>query len=509
MFAKCAFDRARAVARDARLPPPAGGCPRRVTPSKGRGVSFDKGSFHLPRRRAAGPATTAAVATLTAAASIIGRIGFALGQEESPAPRANPPAAAAAAPQDRFALYGQATYTEQETDGFHSPYAGPNSLSPHSGREAADATLFLGARLWSGAELWVNPEADQGFGLDDTLGLAGFPSGEAYKVGHNGPYFRLQRAFIRQAINLRGAVGDTDAGPNQFALPQSSDRLVVTLGKISVVDIFDTNRYAHDPRADFFNWSVIDAGTFDYAADSWGYSVGEATEWYVGSWAWRAGMFDLSDVPNSNRLEPGFDEYQVDLEAEHRHELLGQPGKIDVTAFESRGRMALYQDAVAYGAANALPPEVVPVRRYRKRDGISLNVEQQLSTNVGMFARLGDAGGNVETYEFTDIDYTGSVGVSLSGGPWHRPGDTVGVAGAVNAPSRDLRQYLAAGGLGVLIGDGRLPHAGHEDILETYYEVAVVRALHVTLDYQWVQNPAYNRDRGPVSIFAVRVHAAL
>jgi high affinity Mn2+ porin len=411
--------------------------------------------------------------------------------------------------QSRFAIYGQATYTEQATDDFHSPYVGPNSLTPDSGRETTDATLYLGARLWHGAEFWVNPEVDQGFGLDDTLGLAGFSSGEAYKVGRNPPYFRLQRAFIRQTLNLSGEVSNVDGGPNQFALPQSSDRLVLTLGKVSVVDIFDVNRYAHDPRGDFLNWSVIDAGSFDYAADAWGYSVGGAAEWYDGPWAWRAGVFDLSDVPNSKRLEPGFDEYQIDLEAEHRHELFGQPGKIDVTMFESRGRMALLKDAIAYGEANGVPPELAPVRRYRKRDGISLNLEQQLTTNVGMFARLGDAGGNVETYEFTDIDYTASAGVSVSGGPWRRPGDTVGLAGVVNGISRDFRQYLAAGGLGVLVGDGQLPHAGREHILETYYELAVVSAVHVTLDYQWVGNPAYNRDRGPVSIFAVRVHVEL
>ena len=417
--------------------------------------------------------------------------------------------AAGSAAESRFALHGQATYTEQETDGFHAPYAGPNSLSPSIGRETADATLYLGARLWRGAELWVDPEVDQGFGLDDTLGLAGFSSGEAYKVGRKAPYFRLQRAFVRQTIDLGGQISNVEAAPNQLAMRQSADRLVVTVGKLSVVDIFDVNRYAHDPRADFLNWSVIDAGTFDYAADAWGYSVGGAAEWYTGSWAWRAGVFDLSDVPNSAVLEPGFREYQVDLEAEHRHELFGQPGKIELTVFESRGRMALLRDAIAYAEATGLPPDPAPVRRYRKRDGVSLNIEQQLTANVGVFARLGDAGGNVETYEFTDIDRTASVGVSVSGGPWHRPGDTVGVAGVANALSDDRRRYLAAGGLGILVGDGKLPHAGHEDILETYYGLAALSAVHVTLDYQWIGNPAYNRDRGPVSVFALRIHVAL
>ena len=413
---------------------------------------------------------------------------------------------AGASSPSRFAVYGQATYIEQETDGFHDPYSGPNSLTPDIGRETTDATLYLGARLWRGAEFWVNPEADQGFGLDDTLGLAGFSSGEAYKVGRNAPYFRLQRAFIRDTFNFGGASATADAGPNQFAVPQSADRLVVTVGKLSVVDIFDVNRYAHDPRADFLNWSVIDAGTFDYAADAWGYTVGGAAEWYVGPWTWRGGIFDLSNVPNSPHLEPAFHEYQVAIELEHRHELFGEPGKLDVTVFESRGRMARLQDAIAYAEAAGLPVDPSPVRRYRKRDGISLNFEQQLTENLGMFARLGDAGGNVETYEFTDIDRTLSVGFSSSGARWRRPQDTVGLAKVVNAISKDRRQYLAAGGLGVLIGDGRLPDAGHEQIIEAYYDLAAASALHLTLDYQWVQNPAYDRERGPVSILAFRVH---
>jgi high affinity Mn2+ porin len=471
-------------------------------------VSFSHGPFISAPRSASGRESAA---LLIAMAWTAGLIGIAHGQEAPAAPQASPAtnSAAPAASTPRFAIYGQATYTEQETDDFHAPYAGPNSLSPDEGRETSDATLFLGARLWRGAEFWVNPEGDEGAGLDDTLGIAGFSSGEAYKVGRYPPYFRLPRIFIRQTLNLGGAVSNVDAGPNQFALPQSSDRLVLTLGKVSVVDIFDTNRFAHDPRGDFLNWSVIDAGSFDYAADAWGYSVGAAAEWYLGPWTWRAGVFDLSNVPNSKTLEPGFHEYQVDLEAEHRHDLLGEPGKVDLTMFESRGRMGLYRDAIAYGEANGVAPELAPVRRYRKRDGVSLNVEQQLTTDVGAFARLGDAGGNVETYEFTDIDYSASVGVSVSGSPWHRPGDTVGVAHVVNAASRSLREYLAAGGLGVLVGDGQLPHVGHEDILETYYQLAVVSAVQVTLDYQWVQNPGYNRDRGPVSIFALRVHAAL
>jgi high affinity Mn2+ porin len=409
----------------------------------------------------------------------------------------------------QFAIFGQATYTEQETDGFHSPYSGPNSLSPDQGRESTNATLFLGARLWQGAELWLDPETDEGFGLDDTLGLAGFSSGEAYKIGSNAPYFRLQRAFVRQTFNLGDERTAVDAGPNQFSSAVSSDRVVVTLGKFSVTDVFDTNQYAHDPARDFLNWSVIDAGTFDYAADSWGYTVGAAVEWYIGPWAWRAGIFDLSTVPNSPTLEPCCDEYQVDLEMEHRHELLGRPGKLALTVFESHARMALLEDAIDYGIDNGVPADPAPVRQYRKRDGISLDFEQQITGDLGVFARLGDAGGNVETYEFTDIDHSLSLGMSLQGKLWDRPDDTVGLADVVDAASTDLQHYLAAGGLGVLVGDGQLPHPGHEDIVESYYSLKILSALHVTFDYQWVANPGYNRARGPVSIVAVRVHVQL
>ncbi|HEX4049343.1 MAG TPA: carbohydrate porin [Steroidobacteraceae bacterium] len=419
----------------------------------------------------------------------------------------DPGAQAPAASTPWFAYYGQATYTEQATDGFHAPYSAGNSLSPHIARETFDLTLFLGAHLWQGGEIWMSPEIDQGFGLDDTVGLAGFSSGEAYKVGRSTPYYRLQRAFVRETFDLGGASTVPDAGPNQFAFASSSNRLVVTAGKLSVVDIFDVNRYAHDPRADFLNWSVIDAGTFDYAADSWGYSAGGAAEWYVGNWTTRAGLFELSTVPNGETLEPGLEGYQMDVELEHRHELFGQVGKLDVTAFESRGRMALLAQAVAYAQAAELPVELAPVRQYRKRDGISLNLEQPLGADLGVFVRLGSAAGDVETYEFTDIDRTASGGVSLNGRRWGRSGDTVGLAGVDNAISNPQRNYLAAGGLATLVGDGRLPHPGNEQILEGYYEAAVISAFTATLDAQWVQNPAYNRDRGPVAIYALRLHA--
>jgi high affinity Mn2+ porin len=410
-------------------------------------------------------------------------------------------------PDERFAIHGQVTYVEQETGSFNAPYRGPNSLSPRIGRETVDATLFIGARLWPGAEGWITPEIDQGFGLDNTLGVAGFPSGEAYKVGKNQPYLRLPRAFVRQTVNLDEATEAVDGAANQLSGARGADRWVFTVGKFSVTDIFDTNGYAHDPHGDFLNWSAVDAGSFDYAADAWGYTVGAAAERYHGPWTLRAGVFDLSNIPNSAHLDPGFHEFQIDAEIEKRYQLFGQPGRALVTGFDSRGRMGLLDEAVRVAALTGSTPNPADVRQYRSRLGVSLNLEQSLSADFGAFLRVGKAAGNVEAYEFTDIDRSIEVGTSIKGLRWHRPEDTIGIAAIHNGISGARQRYLNAGGLGILVGDGRLPHPGAEQIVETYYDVAARSWAHLTLDYQWVKNPGYNTDRGPVSIVAVRVHA--
>jgi high affinity Mn2+ porin len=420
---------------------------------------------------------------------------------------AEAPASATGAAEQDYAIHGQATYVEQETDSFTAPYAGPNSLSRDQGRETTDATLFFGVRAWSGAEAWITPEIDQGFGLDDTLGAAGFPSGEAYKVGKDKPYLRLPRAFLRQTLNVGDPSEPVAADQLQLRGARSPDRWVFTIGKFSVTDIFDTNQYAHDPRADFLNWAAIDAGTFDYAADAWGFTVGAAAEWYQGPWTVRAGVFDLSNVPNSEHLDPGGHEFQLDTELERRYQLGELPGRVLVTVFDSRGRMGLLDQAVELAALTGGTPNTADVRQYRGRPGASLGLEQQLGADFGLFARIGKASGNVETYEFTDIDRTVSSGLSIHGSAWHRSADTIGIAGIINGISGARERYLNAGGLGILVGDGKLPHPGAEQIVETYYKLAVFSWTAVSLDYQWLRNPAYNSDRGPVSVVAVRVHA--
>ena len=406
---------------------------------------------------------------------------------------------------DRFAFHAQATFLNQATPPFRSPYLGPNSLIPNQGRETTDVTLYAGMKLWQGAEVWVNPEIDQGFGLSNTLGVAGFTSGEAYKVGADYPYAKLHRAFVRQTIDLGGNTEDVASGFNQFSGKQTSDRLVITVGKIGVPDIFDTNRYAHDPRGDFMNWSLVDTGTFDYAADAWGYTVGGAIEWYTGPWTFRGGVFDLSVTPNTSGLDPHFGQFQWDGEIERRYSIFDQPGKVAVTGFLSRGRMGSFEDAILLAAMTGTPADITAVRSYTSRGGISMNLEQQIVENVGFFARAGWADGHKEPFDFTDIDRTVAAGFSISGKQWGRNDDTFGIAGVVNGITSVHQAFLNAGGLGILVGDGQLPHPGNEGIFETYYSFPWF-ASKITLDYQLVVNPGYNRDRGPASVFGVRLH---
>jgi high affinity Mn2+ porin len=405
---------------------------------------------------------------------------------------------------DNWIVHGQTTYLSQYAAPFHAPYRGSNSLDSNVGRETWDVTLYVGRKLWDGAELWINPEIDQGFGLSNTLGAAGFTSGEAYKVGFTNPYLRLPRAFIRQTIDLGGERQKVESDLNQVGGTQTSDRVVITIGRFGVPDVFDINKYAHDPRNDFMNWSLVDAGTFDYAADAWGFTYGASAEWYQGNWTLRSGLFDMSIAPNSAELDHKFDQFQFVYELEHRHELWGQPGKVAVTGFLSRGRMGKFDDAILLAQQTGGAASTAEVRRYASRPGVNVNLEQQIMPDVGVFARFGWADGRVEPFEFTDIDRTASAGLSLGGKLWGRPDDTFGLAGVVNGISSQHIAYLNAGGLGILVGDGQLPHPGLEQIFETYYRLPL-GAWQVTGDYQFIQNPGYNRDRGPVSVVSLRL----
>ena len=409
-----------------------------------------------------------------------------------------------------WSLHGQFTNVTQYHPAFRSPYRGTNILdASNSGRETVDLTLYAGLRLWRGAAVYANPEVDQGFGLSTTVGLGGFSSGEAYKVGSSDPYYRTPRLFLRQVIGLGSEEVDVAPGANQIAGPQPSDNVTLTVGKFSAVDVFDTNRYAHDPRADFMNWALIESVAYDYAADAWGYSYGATAEWNQSWWTLRGGAFALSRIPNQRELDRTFQQFEVVAEAEERHTWFDHPGKLKLLAFNNRGRMGTYEDALSLALPIGAVPDTSLVRHMASRPGVALNLEQELRSDLGVFARASWNDGSKEAFDFTEVNRSLSAGVSLAGSRWNRSEDTVGIAAAVNGLSSAARRYFAAGGLGILIGDGRLPDYGLEKIIESYYAAHLTGYLTISGDFQYIVNPAYNADRGPVSIFGFRIHAEI
>ena len=417
------------------------------------------------------------------------------------------PLPARAADDETFAIHGQATFIDQYHPAFRSPYRGPNSLDPGSrGDETVNITAYAGARPWDGGEAWADLEMDQGFGLSNTLGVAAFTNGEGSKVGKAVPYLRLHRLFFRQTFDLGGEREAVEGAANQLAGSRSHDNLVLTLGKFSPTDIFDGNSYAHDPMHDFLNWGMIEAGPWDYAADAWGYSYGGAAEWNVSDWSLRAGLFNLSRIPNGTELVRGFGQYQIDLEAERRFSIGGRDGKIRLLAFASRGRLANYNDAVALALATHQTADASLVRKGSWKSGLSLNGEQAISDDLGIFARATLDDPSKEGDDFTDMANSVAFGASLKGASWDRRDDTVGLAFETGGIGHAAQRFFALGGLGILIGDGRLDHASRENVLESYYSAALWKGIYATLDYQFIANPAYNADRGPVSVFGVRLH---
>ncbi len=404
-------------------------------------------------------------------------------------------------------IYGQTTFVTQGYPSFRSPYQGPQSLLPISqGRETWTVDAFLGWRLWDGGEFYFNPELAQGFGLAGTLGVAGFPNGEAQKGGGEYPRFRAQRYYFKQTFGLGGKQEDVADGPMQLAGKRDIDRVTVTVGRFAIGDFFDGNSYAKDPRADFMNWAMWSSAAYDFPADLPGMTRGAVVELNRKDWALRAGLFQVPSAPNSDVLNSKTGGALVELE--QRYSIMNQPGKLRLGLFGNQGNTANYRDVLAIIAANpALDINDVTTasRRTRSKYGFYANAEQQIASDVGVFARASWNDGQNEILSFTDIDRSVSGGVSIKGNSWGRPSDTFAFGGAVNGLSGAHRAFLAAGGNGLLIGDGQLNYST-ERIVETYYAFALSKAFTFTTNYQLIVNPAYNMDRGPVSIFSGRLH---
>jgi high affinity Mn2+ porin len=398
----------------------------------------------------------------------------------------------------------QNTVVVQYHPGFPSRYSGFNSLSSaNEVKETVSLDLLVGVRLWQGAEFHVDGLMWQGFGLTDTRGVDGFPNGEAFRLGTEVPNVNLTRVFIRQTIGLGGEQEDVEDDQFQLAGKRDISRVTLTLGRMSSKDIFDNNAYANDSRTQFMNWALMANEAWDYPGDSLGYISGFAAELNQSKWAVRYGFFQMPRVSNGTALDDHFLEaWGMVTELEGRYEIGGHSGAVRLLGFLNRAHMGSYQEAIDNPAR---PADIESTRSYRYKYGVGVNIEQELAKNVGAFTRSGWSDGENEAWVFSDVDRTATLGISVKGECWNRPDDTFGLAGVLNGLSRVHCDFFAAGGVGILAGDGALTY-GLEEIIETYYDFQVWKTIHVSLDYQFINHPAFNRDRGPVSVLGARLH---
>lgn len=410
----------------------------------------------------------------------------------------------------------QSTIIGQGYPSFGARYSAANSL-PAQGqaRETASVDIYGGYRLWKGAELHVDLLSWQGFGLHGTLGIDDFTNGEAYKVGTRYPHLDIARLFIRQTIGLGGEKESVPSDQLALAGEQQAARLTFTAGRFSSKDIFDSNTCANDPRKQFMNWALVANAAWDYPADSLGYTTGVAVEADKSKWSLRYGFFQLPNQRNGFTAEaqflmwPGevlagdgrfFHSWEMAAEGERRYRIGIHPGTVRALAYLNQGEFGSYKAALSVSGA-----DFSKTYANRRTFGFGLNAEQEITRNVGVFSRMGWNDGHNEAWMFTDINHSGSLGISVKGDTWRRSDDTVGVAGVISGISQVNQQYLKAGGSGILDGDGNLDY-GREFALETYYAHAFSKQIHAALDYQFIADPAFNRVRGPVSVFGTRIH---
>ena len=408
----------------------------------------------------------------------------------------------------------QSTYNTQRHPGFAQVGSGTNSLTADADRMFTfSLTGHWGLRLASGAELYMNAELAAGDPFARNLvGLGGFTNGEITRAGSSHPKPYLQRLFWRQTWDQGGEREWLASDFNQMARWVDKNRFVLTAGNFSTLDVFDDNAYAKDPRTQFMNWGHWTYAAFDYAADARGFGWGVAAEWYRDDWVFRLGRMTGPRKPNE--LQVDWDllrHYGDQFEVEHAHTLGGQPGKLRALAWRNRAVTASFNEATAYLQNNpgTDPQTFFQVRNGAKtKYGLGLNLEQALSADVGVFMRTMKADGRTETYAFTEVDSSVSAGTLVNGRLWGRAQDNVGLAVMENRISRDRRGFLQAGGMSYFIGDGPgnfsyRPERG----LEAFYSVGLGKGLWATGDWQRIHNPAYNSLRGPVNVYALRLHA--
>jgi high affinity Mn2+ porin len=393
---------------------------------------------------------------------------------------------------------------------FPALYSGPMSLIADGDRSISHTYgIYLGARIASALEGYLDVEMARGNGISHASGLAGITNGDVLRQGTadlgNGPY--VARAFLRYSHALSTARDTAPRAQDQLPGSIATTRLQVDAGKLAVSDYMDVNRYANSTRTQFMNWSLINNTAWDFAADTRGYTNGVTAAWITPQWTIRLGSFQMPLRANGNKFDPELDRARGD-NAEVTFNLLPAGGVIRMLAYMNHARMGDYREAIDLARGTGHPPNIVDDDQPgRVKKGVAVNVEQPLadSGETGLFARWGQDDGATESFVFSEVDEHASVGIQIAGSHWTRTDDRVAIAYVRHGLSAVHREYLADGGVGFLLGDGALDY-GNEQIVEAYYKAQVGSNAQISPDVQYIRNPGYNRDRGPAWVSSLRIN---
>lgn len=411
----------------------------------------------------------------------------------------------------KFSIHAQATVIPQYHSHFTSPYSGNNSLEPAEPvRTSLSVSGFLAYKPLRNTYFVFNPEAAGGKGLSKTLGIAGFPNGEVYRVGDPSPKPFIARLYAEQRIPISQRKTWVTDDQNQIAEYTHQDYFSIIAGKFSLTDFFDDSQISHDPRTQFMNWSLMGNGAWDYPANTRGYTIGTVVQLLYHDWAIRTAMTAIPIEANGPELQFKWGKAMGwVLEAEKNH--LFQKDEAHFSTLHAgiylnKARMGDYQLAIQQ--AGNMPPDITQSRTYgRTKWGYYASMDNHFG-NLHHFIKISWNDGQNESWAFTEIDRSFATGIRLDGKVWKRKDDKLGIAWVSNGISSVHQQYLSKGGYGFLIGDGQL-HYGHENILELYYLCRILPKMSLSPDFQYIQNPAYNKDRGPVAVWALRFHLEL
>jgi high affinity Mn2+ porin len=421
-------------------------------------------------------------------------------------------------PTSKWTTHFQLTSIAQKHSGFKSLYSGNNSLADSVEPTALSltSTLFLGRKLWKGAAIYFNPEVSGGKGLSYTKGVAGALNGETYRVGATEPQVFVARAYIQQHFAIgKWEYEDVPDDANQVSDRIPSSRLTFTAGKFALSDLYDDNRYGKDPRTQFFNWSIWANGAWDYPADTRGYTYGLVAEIVKPRWSVKVSSVAVPRIANFHLLEYKIPKaHSETIELGHSFFIHKNEGRVRFMLSNTHSKAPSYEEGMEAintkdsFLLNVISGNVENNSYGGKKLGIGINLEQTLTDQIGFFSRIGWNDGKDVSWAFTEIDRTFSLGLSIIGNKWNRANDVIGIAVVANGISKDHKEFLKAGGYGFIIGDGYLNY-GYESIIEAFYDARLLNFLWASFDYQFVNNPGYNKDRGPAHVFAIRVHVEI